>query len=171
MGIYSRRRNSVPIARLAVVGLLTLVLTGCGIAIPADPDGTLDRVEGGELRVGVSHNPPWTNVAAEAEPTGVEPQLVRDFAVAHDAEVVWETGGEEHLMTLLDEGRIDMVVGGLTDSSPWTSHGALTTSYAESTGPDGSTDKHVMAVRTGENAFMVALERYALAQELGTVEP
>ena len=121
--------------------------------------------------MGVSHNPPWTDLSAEAEPTGVEPELVQDFATAHDAEIVWETGGEEHLMTLLDEGRIDMVIGGLTDSSPWTSHSAITSSYAEATGSDGSTEKHVMAVRTGENAFMVALERHALAQEIGTVQP
>lgn len=153
-----------------MAGLLALVLTGCGLSIPADPEGTLERVSGGELRVGVSHNPPWTDLSTEAEPTGVEPDLVQDFATAHDAEIVWETGGEEHLMTLLDEGRLDMVIGGLTDSSPWTSHSAITSSYAEAVGPDGSTEKHVMAVRTGENAFMVALERHALEQEIGTVE-
>ncbi|SMY11063.1 transporter substrate-binding domain-containing protein [Brevibacterium jeotgali] len=157
--------------RLLGLAVAALLLTGCGSSFPADPEGTLDRIEGGELRVGVSHSPPWTDVSAESEPTGVEPRLVRDFAQAHDAELAWEAGGEEQLMTMLDEGRIDMVVGGLTDSSPWTTHAALTTPYAESVGPDGSTSKHVLAVRTGENAFMVALERHALAQELGTVEP
>lgn len=162
-----RRRHALgPV----LAGLLALVLTGCGISIPADPEGTLDRITGHELRVGVSHNPPWTDLTDGEAPTGVEPDLVQEFAAARDAEVVWETGGEEHLMALLDTGRLDMVIGGLTSSSPWTSHAAITTPYGESTGPDGSTEKHVLAVRTGENAFMVALERYALAQEIGTVE-
>lgn len=156
--------------RFLLAGALTVLLAGCGLSIPADPDGTLERITGGQLRVGVSHDPPWTNLTQTEAPTGVEPDLVRAFATAHEAEVVWEPGGEEQLMTLLDTGRLDMVIGGLTSSSPWTSHAALTTPYAESTGPDGATEKHVLAVRTGENAFMVALERHALAHEIGTVE-
>lgn len=141
---------------------LALLLTACSVTIPSDPDGTLERVTGEKLRVGVSHNPPWTDTSGGSSPTGTETTLIADFAAAHDAHVVWETGGEEHLMTLLRDGQLDVVIGGLTDRSPWTSHAALTTPYTEVTGTDGSTEKHVLAVPLGENAFMVALERHAL---------
>ena len=132
------------------------------MSIPADPDRTLERVTDGQLRVGVSHNPPWTDTTGDGAPRGTEAELVADFAAAHDAEVTWETGGEEQLMKQLRDGQLDVVIGGLTDASPWTTHAALTTSYVEAAGNDGTTEKHVLAVPMGENAFMVALERHAL---------
>ena len=150
------------VLRVAALLAVTFLLTACGMSIPADPDGTLERVTDGQLRVGVSHNPPWTDTAGGGTPSGTESELIADFAAAHDAEVVWERGGEEQLMKQLRDGQLDVVIGGLTDKSPWTTHAALTTSYVEATGNDGTTEKHVLAVSMGENAFMVALERHAL---------
>jgi len=149
-------------ARTLALVALVLLLTACSVRIPADPDGTLERVTGGQLRVGVSHNPPWTDISGDA-PTGTETKLIAGFAVARDAGVVWEAGGEEQLMTQLRDGRLDVVIGGLTDESPWTSHAALTTPYTQAARADGSTEQHVLAVPLGENAFMVALEQHALA--------
>ncbi|WP_129656971.1 transporter substrate-binding domain-containing protein [Rothia halotolerans] len=157
---WTRRKTTT---LLAVVSALA-VLAGCGTTIPADPDGTLDRVTGGTLRVGVSHQPPWTDITGDGEPSGTEAGLVRDFADSLDAEVEWETGGEEHLIHLLEEEELDVVIGGLTKDSPWERQVALTTSYREATGPAGETSQHVMAVPMGENAFMTALERFLLAE-------
>lgn len=151
---------------MIAIAALAMLLTACGLSIPADPDGTLERVTGGHLRVGVSHNPPWTDIAGGGTPSGTETELITDFASAHDAEIVWETGGEEQLMKQLRDGQLDVVIGGLTDSSPWATHAALTTPYVEATGNDGTTEKHVVAVPMGENAFMVALERYTLAHDV-----
>ncbi|WP_029088729.1 transporter substrate-binding domain-containing protein [Brevibacterium album] len=149
--------------------LLALSLSGCGLSVPADPEGTLDGARGGELLVGVSHSPPWTDARGFA-PAGTEPELVRSFAASLDARIEWEVSGEEHLMSRLEEGELDIVVGGLTADSPWTSQAALTTDYAEATGPGGRTEKHVMAVRMGENALLTALERHLLSPEAqGTV--
>lgn len=168
----------VPIARvlgrMLVVCGLALGLVGCGGHYPADPDGTLNRISGTTLRVGVSHQPPWTDTAAEHspdEPGGIEAQLIEDYAESIDAEVEWHAGGEEQLIKLLSERELDVVIGGLTDQSPWSSDAALTTSYAESLGVDGKTAKHVMAVQMGENAFMTSLERFLLDQDIDQQVP
>ena len=151
----------------ALIGtaVLLAVLTGCS-SFPADPDGTLDRVRGGVLRVGVSHNEPWVQVVEETEPTGIEPELIQRFAATLQATIEWQPGGEEALMTDLEHGRLDLVIGGLTAESPWTDKAAITRPYAEARSQEGKTEKHVMAAPLGENAFLLELEKFLLNQEL-----
>jgi hypothetical protein len=86
--------------------------------------------------------------------------LIEDFAAGVDAEVEWHDGGEESLIEELHRGGLDVVVGGLTEKSPWVSHAALTRPYVVVTSPTGSPEPHVMATRMGENALLVALERF-----------
>jgi len=152
--------------RSAAVLAVAATLAACGVTVPTDPDGTLDRVRGGELRVGVSPHEPWTGTLPDGTPTGLEVDLVADFAQTLDADVVWTVGGEEALVGDLDRGELDLVVGGLTASSPWTSKAAVTVAYVTVTDPDGEPEGHVMLAPTGENAFLVELERYLLDQEV-----
>ncbi|GAA4476801.1 transporter substrate-binding domain-containing protein [Enteractinococcus fodinae] len=158
------------ITRGLVLLAVLVGLVGCTGHYPADPEGTLDRVSGGTLRVGVSHEPPWTDTLGEGnseeDPGGIEPQLIQDYARSIGAEVEWHAGGEEQLTTMLEESQLDLVIGGITDESPWSSKGGLTTTYAESLGVDGSTSKHVMVVPMGENAFMTSLESFLLDQDI-----
>ena len=153
--------------RAALTGLLggaVLGFTACtSSGYPADPDGTLDRVTGGVLRAGVVHHPPHVD-ASGAEPVGPEPDLIRGFAAAHDAEIAWTVSGEESLMTALEKGDVDLVAGGLTSDSPWTTHASLTRDYAEAAGSDGEPVKLVMAVPPGENQMLAALEAHLDAQ-------
>lgn len=153
------------------------VTTACGF--PRDPEGTLERVTGGVLRVGVSENPPWTRwpegaPAAGAsgeqggEPSGTEVDLVRAFAASLEAEVAWAGGSEADLMARLDEGALDLVVAGLHETTPWSSHAALTYPYATSVDENGVEVKHVMATPMGENDLLTTLETFLLAQD---VEP
>jgi hypothetical protein len=121
--------------------LCTLLLAGC--TYPVDPGGTLERVEGGVLRAGVSPSPR----------SAAEMRLVERFAGTLGARVRWARDGEEHLVKRLEAGELDVVVGGLTKSSPWSTHAALTRPY------DG---EHVMAAPLGENAWLVKLERFLL---------
>ena len=148
-------RLSIPVLICAAaVGLV-----GCGVQIPADPHGTLERVEGGTLRVGATELSPWVEMDAGGEPTGLEPELVTEFAETLDAEVQWATGSEAHLLDALERGEIDMVIGGFRDDTPWTDGGAVTRPYTERRTEHG-VEKHVMIVRMGENALLTELETF-----------
>ena len=99
-------------------------------------------------------------------PAGLEIDLVEGFAQTLDADVVWSTGGEEELVDDLERGELDLVVGGFSASSPWTSKAAVTVAYATVTDADGKPEGHVMLTPMGENAFLVELERFLLDQEV-----
>jgi polar amino acid transport system substrate-binding protein len=121
-----RWRDGVTAALAAVA---FAALSGC--QIPQDPDGTLDIVRDGTLRVGVTESAPWVDLADPENPEGVEPELVRRFASRLNAEIDWIDGSEEELMGGLKEGQLDLVVGGLTRKSPWKKEASLTWPYLE----------------------------------------
>lgn len=147
----------------AVVAMLTsTVVAGCGLQIPTDPDRTLAQVRAtGELRVGVSPHPPFTTLPSHpgGEPGGGEVVLVRRFAEEQGAEALFVVDGEEALVKLLETGELDVMVGGLSSRSPWSTKVALTRPYTR-TQEEGRTVKHVMAVVRGENALLSELERF-----------
>jgi polar amino acid transport system substrate-binding protein len=210
--------------------LVGLAAGGC--QYPRDVEGTLDRVEGGTMRVGVSANEPWV-IREGGSPRGVEPAIVRGFARTIDARIEWVPGDSEQLVEALANGQLDLVIAGLTRTSDHRRKVALTRPYVdtelllahppgqsmpdeghdvriaveehsqeaglldhktdyglleldslagidrpalvwdywlddlklESTGEDLIDEEHAMAVRFGENAFLVELERYLLERE------
>lgn len=142
----------------ASTAALALALAGCA-DLPRDPDGTLDRVrETSILRAGASPGGERVRIDG-ARVSGVEPDLVTGFARSLGARVRWRVGGEEELVTAMEDGELDLVVGGLSADSPWDKKVSLTRGYAEST-EHGKKVEHVMAVPLGENAMLVALERH-----------
>ena len=107
--------------------LLTVLMIGCGI--PRDPEGTLERVSGGTMRVGITHAEPWA-VLTNGEPTGgVEVRLVEDFAASIDAEIQWVDGSEEELFGALEVRALDLVIGGITSTNPWSANVTFTHPY------------------------------------------
>ena len=160
---YGRNPRRPLAATFIVSGL---VLGGCA-AIPADSEGTLDRARNGTLVVGVSEHPPWTSVT-NGGVEGTEVDLIRGFADDIDAQIEWHAGPESVLIGSLADGGLDIVIGGLTSDSPWQEEIALTRSYRAVPAEGGHTEDMVMAIRMGENALMVALERY-LAEEHGEI--
>lgn len=140
------------------------VLAGGCSPFPTDPDGTLDRVRGGVLRVGVSPHSPWTVVSEGSDPAGIEPDLVEEFAGRLQARVEWRVGGEEMLITELDEGSLDLVIGGLTADSPWSDKASLTKPYTDAPDATGKPVGRVMAALMGENAFLLELEEFLLSE-------
>jgi polar amino acid transport system substrate-binding protein len=150
--------------RLLLLVAAVVLLAGCGTSLlpddyPADPDGTLDRIRAdGVVRVGASPRPGWVEVG-DGDPTGREPGLVEAFAESLGADVEWTVTGEEDLVRLLEEGEIDLAVGGFTDTNAWVDKVGLTRSYAE-VEVAGTTEAHVMMVPMGENALMSRLERW-----------
>lgn len=111
------------------LGLLCLVAAGCDF--PADPEGTLDRVEGGTMRIGVIENEPWVVLEPGEEPRGVEPELIRSFAAQLGAEIEWVRDTESELAEAMRGFQLDVVIGGLTRSWPYRTHVALTRPYVD----------------------------------------
>ncbi|AFV90724.1 MAG: transporter substrate-binding domain-containing protein [Acidipropionibacterium acidipropionici] len=140
-----------------VLALLLCVTTGC--SWPRDTSGSLDAASGGTLRVGVSVNPPFTTME-NGEVGGSESTLVRGYARSIGADVRWRIGAESVLAEEMRNGDLDVVIGGLTSTSPWTDKMALTRPYRTVTAPDGSPVKMVMGAPLGENALLVSLETY-----------
>ncbi|WP_102159094.1 transporter substrate-binding domain-containing protein [Zhihengliuella halotolerans] len=155
--------------------VLLLILSGCGVSIPADPDGTLDSVRGGTLRVGAVPNGEFVEVSGPAGPRGAvgeeqvsgsEVDLVRDFADELGARIEFYVAGEEELVRRFDDGSVHLVIGGLTDETPWESDAGVTRPYAERI-LGGQKRKIVMLVPPGENAFTTELERFLDASAAG----
>lgn len=141
--------------------LLTLpLLAGCHF--PDDPDGTLDRVQDGRLRAGLSARDPWTRVV-DGQPAGPEARLVEDFAAGLNARVEWTVGSESDLFEALRKRDLDLVVGGLTDDTPWKDQVGLTDPYLKLK-TDGHTERHVIAVAPGENRWLMRLEEFLTDQ-------
>ncbi|PRI11397.1 hypothetical protein B4915_06030 [Leucobacter massiliensis] len=138
-------------------------LAGCGITVPTDPDGTLDRVMGGELRVGVSPDPGLVEDRG-AEPSGPLADLAGDFAESVGARPEWTVGSEETLVRGLESGDLDLVVGGFTEDTPWIDRAGITRGYGGIDGADGR--RIVLLVPLGENALLSELETF-LDEEVG----
>lgn len=136
-------------------------LAGCALQIPADPNSTLDQVRNGTLRVGVTPAPPIVDIT-KAVPSGPGVTLVQEFAENLDAEVEWKIDGEEALVNLLAEGKIDVALGGFTSETPWSDKAAVTREYDQLTGFGGK--GIVMLVPAGENAFLAELETFLDSQ-------
>jgi polar amino acid transport system substrate-binding protein len=107
------------------LALLLAAALCAGCQYPRDPEGTLDRVRGGVMRVGVTHVDPWVKLEG-GEPAGVEVELLRRFARTLGAEIDWVEGSESDLMEALHGRQLDVVVAGLTRRSEWQRVAALT---------------------------------------------
>ncbi|WP_293699534.1 hypothetical protein [uncultured Agrococcus sp.] len=148
--------------RLGVAALAAVVvaLAGCGIQIPADPDGTLDSVENGTLRVGVAAEPGLAEYH-DGEAAGTLVDVAHRFAQELNADIEWSSHSEERLVAMLEGDDLDLALGGFTDSSPWSDRVGMTRPV---TGIPGTDDPIVMLVPMGENAFLDALERHLDAE-------
>lgn len=155
-----RSRSS---AALGTVGVLALLLSGCGLTIPTDPNGTLETVRDGELRVGVSADPPLV-IDRDGVPSGSIVVLIDRFAATLDAEPVWTVATEESLVGMLEKGDLDLIAGGITADTPWLERAGVTRGFTDIPGADGR--ELVMLVPLGENDFLSTLERF-LDTEVG----
>jgi ABC-type amino acid transport substrate-binding protein len=144
--------RSAPGPCFLAVAVAAAALSSCGM--PRDPDGATDRIEGGILRVGVSENPPWV-ILRGAQPEGLEPALVRDFARAQHAAIQWTSGGETPLLEALERRKLDLVVAGVDSKSPWSGKLGASRPYAEAGGR-----KHIWLAAPGENQLLLRVDRF-----------
>lgn len=149
-------QRAVSIGFGLVLGVLTLVLQGCD-QWPADPRNSLNSaLERGTLRVGVIANPPWVELADPTAPTGVESDLVAQFAAEHDLVVDWRTGGVEEQIEALRAYELDLLIGGFTRSNPWKAEVGNSFPHHED---------RVLLTPPGENALLMAVERFLFQQQ------
>lgn len=134
-------RMAVLLARRTLLFALPGLLAACDL--PRDPEGTSRRVENGVLRVGVAPNPPWTETSG-AEIGGVEAEAVRGFAQTLHAGPDWVPGAESRLLQALERFELDLVIGGLTQDTPWRERVGITRPYL--------TVKTVLGIAAGEPA-------------------
>ena len=143
--------------------LATLFLINCGV-VPRDSAGTLDRVRGGELRVGVANHPPWVRVDGN-QVTGIEPELIERWAQQLNAQVTWHPGAEADLVEALHRRELDVLAAGLQSASPYGPQVAFTRPYLEVEDRYGATRKYVLAVIPGESALLLSLDRFLASQD------
>ncbi|HEX2050525.1 MAG TPA: transporter substrate-binding domain-containing protein [Actinomycetota bacterium] len=117
------RTRTVAAACAAVVATASVACS-----LPRDPEGTLERVTDGTIRVGVSASDPWV-VLGSGGPGGIEVELVERFATDLGAEVEWVEGSVDELAAALHVRELDLVVAGLASTSPISSEAALTHPY------------------------------------------
>ncbi len=103
--------------------LIPILIASCGL--PRDEKGTLDKVRGGEMRVGVSDNPPWIYRDGE-EARGAEAAIIQQFADSLGARVTWFWGTPEEHLEALERYELDLVAAGLTMSTPWKTRVGMT---------------------------------------------
>jgi ABC-type amino acid transport substrate-binding protein len=127
-----------------------LLLADCD-SIPSDPHGTLDRVRAERaFRVGL--------VASDSEPPDGAVHFLRSLSRATGAKAVLERGPAETLLTRLEEGELDLVLGEFAEKSPWSTKVTLTEPIAVN-GPIVL----AAAARNGENAWIAVVHREARA--------
>jgi polar amino acid transport system substrate-binding protein len=135
-----------------------LACAGCGL--PRDSAGTLDRVRGGVMRVGVVVDTPWTT-DSNGEVGGIEGAMVRTLARDLNARVNWLRGTEGNLLSALENRELDLVIGGLSVASPWQQRVAFTRPYyvdtvsvggAPNEPPPGSLEGLRVALKSGDPA-------------------
>jgi polar amino acid transport system substrate-binding protein len=103
-----------------VLALFSLAAAGCDF--PRDPRGTLEGVPNGTMRVGIVGNEPWTRME-EGRASGVEVELLEEFAKKLGAETSFVPGTTPELLEAARQGEIDVLVGGFTSTSPGVSEG------------------------------------------------
>ena len=165
-GRHTRRRT---VAALCGLALTSAILVGCGVTIPSDPNGALARIQGSTLHAGASPSEGLVREGRDGTPRGFLVDLIEAFAEEQDATVDWTIDSEEMLVEMLESGELDVVVGGMTDQTPWTERAGVTRGYPAIEGSAGRS--MVMLVPLGENRLLATLEEFldhALEPEAGS---
>jgi polar amino acid transport system substrate-binding protein len=140
--------------RCRLVLAVPLLLAACGL--PRDPENTSQRIAAThELRVGVTDNGEWVD-AQSAEPSGIEPDLVRRFAARIGARVLWTRGSETELVQALKRYELDLAIGGFDRKTAWKSIAGVSQPFAETS----DKKKHVFLTGPGENRFILTLDTF-----------
>lgn len=137
--------------RLILVLSVTL-LPAC--KVPVDPEGTTDEVTGAVLVVGALGSP--------LDP--VDADAIASIAASMHAEPKITIGDPHTLFAQLQDGQVHIVAGAIPANTPFADDVALSDPMGDVTLPDGSEDR-VLAIRKGENRFLVTVNRALVGME------
>ena len=106
-------------------------LAGCDdLQFPRDPNDTLETVLASEqMTVAAVDHVPWVRVAGGADPSGAEVALIEDFARELGVTVEWKHMPSFVALEGLEQGQIDLAIGGFVRRSV-TPHAGAAPSYA-----------------------------------------
>jgi polar amino acid transport system substrate-binding protein len=108
---------------------LIAAITACD-GLPKDPSGTTNQIlSRGTIKVGVIEHPPWVIRTVDGEPAGAEAELVKEFSQRLGVKPEWQWGGEGQLFSALEKYELDVVIGGLENTTPWSSRIGMTRPY------------------------------------------
>lgn len=140
-----------------IMGVLTL--GGCD-DYPADPDHSLQTIQQQKLiRVGVIDDRPWVYIE-NGTPAGIEATMMNAYAQSRGLDITWHPLSKADAFEHLKRGKIDVIIGGLTNASPRKKDAGFTRPYLNA---KDKKDQYVLAVPRGENALLTDLEKF-LAQ-------
>ena len=142
------------VGRWFIVSLALIASASC-TDFPKDPRGTLDRVRGeGSFRVGL------VSSAAREDPEQLAQRLVDRIGKAARASPQMVSGETEVLLTGLEEGHLDVVIGRFEKKSPWAAR--VTFGPPLRTDTQGKSQLLLRpAMRNGENGWITLIERQA----------
>ena len=141
----------VPSSRLILLSIALLGATAACDALPKDPAHTTDTVrQRREMQVGFIDGEP-------ADMEGDMQAAAARVATWHGVDIASVTGSEAKLLRDLEDGRLDLVVGGFHEKTPWSKHVALTAFYPKK--PPAEKLGVRAATRLGENAWLLSVER------------
>ncbi len=135
-----------PNLRPLIAALALAVLAAC--KVPADPEGTTVEVTGDVLKVGALTTPLDTTDA----------EAVRRISEAMQAQTELVTGDPHSLFTQLEEGAIHLVAGRIPANTPFAADVGLSAPIGRIQ-LAGESEDRVLAIRKGENRFLVTLNR------------
>lgn len=142
--------------RLAVMLACAITLAGCGGGTPHESEKTLTYIlQNGALRVGVIESMPWAGKGFMGA-KGVEGWIVSQYARSTNVGAKWYYLSEDDAFGDLQDRKLDIVIGGLTDDRSEQENVTLTRPYFATSREPG----RVLAVQTGETRFLLALERF-----------
>ncbi|MFC1457964.1 hypothetical protein ACETIH_14855 [Microvirga arabica] len=145
-------------------GLLWALIAGAALAgcdLPRDPEETLEMVQGQELRVGVLR---FGQNAEKDRP------IVERLAASLGSKLVYVDGDAHALFEDLKRGHLHLVIGGVPESTPFEKELGLSKPVGPLHGAHEE-ENRVLAVRPGENAFLLRVNQAieaAKAEEAGS---
>ena len=127
--------------------LVGFILAGCDL--PRDPEQTLETVQGQELKVGVLK---FGENAENDRP------IIERLAASLDAKLTYVDGDAHVLFEDLKRGHLHLVIGGVPESTPFGRELGLSKPVGPLHGAREE-EKRVLAVRPGENAFLLRVNQ------------